>query len=119
MSKDQQALLAVRTLDIKKTICKGKKRAAKMAELTEEFGCGVNYPAKVLKDLIDKEKLPASRAHVGQRNYRITEEKGLELTDLLRTNGFDMTYRQIQDESGIPKSTLQRWMKRNNWRQVG
>ena len=76
MSKDRQAALAVRALEIKSSYPKGKKRRVAMQQLTAEFECGEEYPRKVLKDLQAKQKLPRTRAGVGQRRYKISAEDG-------------------------------------------
>ena len=115
MSKDKQAALAVRALEIQKTITKPRKRTAALRALAEEFKCGPQYPRQVLHKLKADGKLPNKRTGGGY-NKRITPSQGNALRHLLRENGFDMTFTEIQEATGFARSTVQRWMKREKWR---
>lgn len=43
----------------------------------------------------------------------------LLLRQTLHANAYDLTFRQVEEKTGFPKSTVQRWMKKNKWRVVG
>ena len=36
----------------------------------------------------------------------------------LKDHAYELTFRQLEEKTGIPKSTLQRFMKKHKWRQV-
>ncbi|KAL1499265.1 hypothetical protein AB1Y20_011475 [Prymnesium parvum] len=96
LSKDQQALLLVRYLELPKN---KKRKAAALDELCKEFDVCKNYPALLLKRLKEEEKLPV-RDGVGGAPERITEEQEVLLVNTLETHAFELTYRQLETLTG-------------------
>eukprot|EP00966_Prymnesium_polylepis_P248468 5744968-Prymnesium_polylepis.3 len=46
------------------------------------------------------------------------EDDAKMLRSILEEHAYELTFRQIKEKTDIPKSTVQRWMKWNKWRQV-
>lgn len=119
MSKDRQAALAFEYQEIQHKVQKRAARKLAVEKLCQEYGCGPQYPRQVVASLKKRHALPLSRAGKAGRKERITVAEGERLKELLRENAWDMTFRQIELETGYPSSTVQRYMKRHKWRLVG
>ena len=114
-SPNKQAQLAALHLQAQ---AKPKKERAKAAKaLAKEYNVGPQYPRQVAKKVIAKKKL-ATRKGVGGQNQRITAEDELMIRATLKEHAYELTFRQLEEKTGIAKSTLQRFMRKHKWRQV-
>ena len=114
-SPNKQAQLAALHLQAQAKPMKERAKAAKA--LAKEYNVGPQYPRQVAKKVIAKKKL-ATRKGVGGQNQRITAEDELMIRAKLKEHAYELTFRQLEEKTGIAKSTLQRFMRKHKWRQV-
>ena len=101
----------------------GKSGAGTIAELCKRFGVDRTVPSKLFANAKMGMKPPASRKGVGGRTPRIGLEEAGRIQTVLREANYDLTFREIEERTGIPKSTVQRWWKEvalpAGWRTAG
>ena len=91
-----------------------KPRAARskaLRSLHTEFGVSSAYPAKLTRKLDKSKKLP-TRKGVGGRPVHIKGEVLQQLLDTLEENAYDLTFAQLEEETGIPATTIKDYFKR-------
>ena len=91
-----------------------KPRAARskaLRSLHTEFGVSSAYPAKLTRKLDKSKKLP-TRKGVGGRPVHIKGEVLQQLLDTLEENAYDLTFAQLEEETGIPATTIEDYFKR-------
>jgi hypothetical protein len=76
LSKDKQAALAARHVEIVKTIGKSRKRAAALAKLAEEFKVGADYSRKLVAELRNEANL---RGELDQHVLTLHVRKSLRI----------------------------------------
>ena len=97
-----------------------KKRERALAALCEAYGCTRAYPAKLLSRLQTKRKLPLNQGKGAKHHKRIGTQEEEIIKDVLKTNAYDMTFKQLEEATGIPAATLCRHFKATpGWRQCG
>lgn len=115
LSKDQQALLLVRYMQLPKN---KNKKAKALEELCKEFDVYKGYPAELLQRLKEEERL-GERDGVGGAPEKMTEEQVELLVNTLETHAYELTYRQLETITGIPKTSIWRFVKETpGWREV-
>ena len=114
-SPRSQGELATRHKGIQKLKKKARKVAAR--KLADEFGVGPRYARDAASKLILKQPL-ASRKGKQFKPYVIGEEEEELIFETLKEHGFTLTFRQLGEKVGIPKSTINDFMRRKKWRQV-
>lgn len=68
-----------------------------------------SVPFKLLARVVAGKKPPAPRKGVGGRKRRIQDEQAATIRRALEANNWDMSCREIEEETGAPKPTVQRW----------
>ena len=58
------------------------------------------------------------RKGVGGKPRRIKEEDAEKLLSTLEEHAYELTFKQLEEITNIPASTIWRWSKRENFRQV-
>ena len=116
-SPRSQAVIATEAVAARMLPAKAGKR--KFAAIATEHGVGPEYPQKAANKVLKTKALPAAagRKRAG-RPPRITAEVEQELRSTLEEHAYELTFEQIEEITGIPKSTVQRFMAKHKWRQV-
>mmetsp|Transcript_18149 Transcript_18149/g.27317 ORF Transcript_18149/g.27317 Transcript_18149/m.27317 type:complete len:309 (+) Transcript_18149:151-1077(+) len=116
LTSDEQAAIILRY----KELPQGKRQKSPgLDKIAADFNVAKQMPAKLVKRLKNEGKLP-TRKGVGGRPRAMTLEKKEELKKVLKELAFDLTFRQIEELTGIPSSTASRFMKEDNgWRLAG
>jgi hypothetical protein len=94
-----------------------KTRKAHVKRLADEYGVGPHYARHAARKLLKGKELK-SRTGVGGQNKRISEDDEQMIRSTLKEYAYELTFRQLEEKTGIAKSTLQRFMKQHKWRQV-
>ena len=122
LTKDEQALLMIEYTELPSPSKKGQgnKRSKAMHELCKKWDVNIDYPRKLIAQLKATKQLP-TRDGVGGAPERIDGDDEVRMKDTLRENGYDLTYRQLATLTGIPSSTIWRYVKEHpeSWRVVG
>ena len=85
---------------------KGPDRRQAVAKLCEEHGVSPSYPPKLIKRVANNQGLPLRRGHDAFHEKRINEEDEELIKEVLRECAYDLTFRQLEELTGIPKTTL-------------
>lgn len=118
LTKDQQALLIMRYLQLPKARKGSNARGQALEALCKEFDVNLKYPAELCSKLAATGELP-TRDGVGGAPEKITEEEEVLLTNTLETHAYELTYRQLQTLTGIAKTSIWRFVKEHEgWREV-
>ena len=113
-SPRSQAVIATRYKQNKTLKPKPRKKAQRA--LAEEYGVGPRYPKDAASKLIHKKPL-ATKKRAGRPVHIGPEEEEL-IIETLKAHGFTMGFRELEEETGIPKSTINDFMRKHKWRQV-
>ena len=66
-----------------------------------------SYPPKLIERVANKQGLPLMRGHGAFHEKRINEEEEELTKEVLREYAYDLnTFRQLEELTGIPKTTL-------------
>jgi hypothetical protein len=115
LTKDQQALLILRYMELSKS---KQKKSTELRELCMEFDVHLSYPGKLCAKLKETKELP-TRDGVGGAPVRMMEEEVTLLTQTLEEHAYDLTYRQIETLTGIPATSIWRYVKETEgWKEV-
>jgi len=116
LTSDEQAAIILRY----KELPEGKRQKSPgLDKIAADFNVAKQMPAKLVKRLKNEGKLP-TRKGVGGRPRAMTLEKEEELKKVVKEHAYDLTFRQIEELTGIPSSTASRFMKEDNgWRLAG
>ena len=95
---------------------KPKPRKKAQRALAAAYGVSQRYPKDIASKLIKKQRMP-TRKGIG-RSPTIGPEEELLIIETLKAHGFTMRFTDLEEETGIPKSTIQRFMAKHKWRQV-
>jgi len=118
LTKDEQALLILRYMQLPKQRKGSKERGKALEALCKEFDVNIKYPAELCAKLSASGELP-SRDGVGGAPEKITEEEEVLLINTLETHAYELTYRQLGTLTGIPATTIWRFVKEHEgWREV-
>ncbi|KAL1511328.1 hypothetical protein AB1Y20_006133 [Prymnesium parvum] len=116
LTPDEQAQVVMRYKELPN---EKRKRSEGLKKIVADFDISQKLPSILVRRLKDEGKLP-TRKGVGGRPRLITKEKEEELKKVLHENAYDLTFRQIQELTGIPSSTASRFMKEEKgWRMAG
>ena len=114
-SPRSQAVIAVKHEAARALPPKARKRM--MKQIAEEEGVGQQYARQVAARLVQKREL-STRKGVGGKPRRIKEEDAEKLLSTLEEHAYELTFKQLEEITNIPASTIWRWSKRENFRQV-
>ena len=115
LTTDQQALLILRYKELPKA---KQKKSKELRELCQEFDVNLQYPQQLCAKLMESKELP-TRDGVGGAPVRMTEEEVELLTKTLEEHAYDLTYRQIETLTGIPATSVWRYVKETEgWKEV-
>ena len=118
LSKDQQALLILRYKELPKQKKGSKARGNALTALCKEFDVSEAYPRQLIAALKQNELLPV-RDGVGGAPEKIEEHEVDFITRTLEEHAYDLTYRQLSTLTGIPATSLWRFVKETaGWREV-
>ena len=108
--------MAVETSQLPK---KHKPRRIALKNMAVKYNVSERYPEQLVS-AIKKGKKLATRKGAGGRPRRIVvgsvDEQLIRST--LEDSAWALTFEKLEEKTGIPKSTTQRFMKENKWRQV-
>ena len=94
-----------------------------VADLADKYEVNRNLPGRLYHAAKSGAKPPASRKGVGGRPARIGPEAAQMIKDTLRAHGWDMTFAEMEEATGIGHSVLHRWYRQEvesgRWREVG
>ena len=94
-----------------------KKRKRTIEAISREYNVGQQYPRQIAAQ-ITKKKQFSTRKGVGGNPPRVSEEDGELIISTLKEHAYELTYKQLEEKTGIPSSTLQRWCKDKEFRMV-
>ena len=118
LSKDQQALLILRYKELPKQKKGSKARGNALTALCKEFDVSEAYPRQLIAALKQNQLLPV-RDGVGGAPEKIEEAEVGFITRTLEEHAYDLTYRQLSTLTGIPATSLWRFVKETaGWREV-
>ena len=119
LTESQQAQLL---LEYSQLRARGSARGS-VAQLAAKFKVNPDLPGRLFQRAKTGQKAPASRSKVGGRPPKIGQDEAQMIEDVLRAHGWDMSYRELQEATGISRSVLQRWfnaeVQAGRWRVVG
>jgi hypothetical protein len=93
-----------------------EEHSAALRNLCAEFEVGLNHPARLLRQVRSTGKLP-TRKGAGGRTKVITEAEEERIMELLDEEAYDITFAQMEEQLGIPASTIWRHFKETpGWR---
>ena len=118
LTKDEQALLAVEYLELPKRKQGSAARSKALVKLCKKYDVNTFYPAEMLRKL-KQEKLLPTRDGVGGAPEKITAEQQEVLKATLVEHAYDLTYRQLETLTGIPATSIWRFVKETDgWKEV-
>ena len=118
LTPSKQALLLVGYYELPKSQKGSKARRKALEKLCKKFDVHLDYPREMLRKLKKDKELP-TRDGVGGAPERITDEEQEVLIATLVAHAYDLTYRQLQTLTGIPASTIWRFVKETEgWKVV-
>ena len=82
------------------------RRQASAAKGCEEHHVAPSYPPKLIERVANKQGLPLMRGHGAFHEKRINEEEEELIKEVLQEYAYDLTFRQLEELTGIPKTTL-------------
>ena len=90
-----------------------KLPAATWRQINTRFGVGVNYAQTLWKRNQEGKRLASQKAGKGGRKPLITPAVARRIRDELELLDYDCTYEQLAEVTGISRSVLARWGKKN------
>lgn len=119
LTEAQQASLIARYAAIQS----GDGSKGSVADLAKEFGVNRQLPQRLFDAAKSGEKPAASRKGVGGRPPTIGPEEAEMIESELRAHGWDMSYAELEQATGISSSVIHRWYQKEvaagRWRTVG
>jgi len=96
---------------------KGKLGQEANSKIMNEFNVGPQYARKLFKHVSKGGKI--TRKKGSGRKTSITPDKQHEIDSYLKERNYDATYREMEADLGIAKTTLIRFMRNNGYRTCG
>ena len=119
LSPSTQAEIAVKHTQLQGLPSKEEKSAA-LSGICNEYGINRGYPARISKRLTTKRKLALVQGQGAFHKETITKDKEEELMHVLKENAYDITFRELEEQTGIAASIICRHFKKTpGWRQCG
>ena len=85
---------------------KGLDRRQAVAKVCKEHGVSPSNPPKLIKRVANNQGLPPRQGHGAFHEKRINEEDEELIKEVLQAHAYDLTFRQLEELIGIPKTTL-------------
>ena len=85
---------------------KGPDRRQAVAKVCEEHDVSPSYAPELIKRVANNQGLPLMRGHCAFHEKRINEEEEELIKEVIPEYAYDLTFRQLEELTGIPKTTL-------------